>query len=533
MKGCFCNTFDLFFFIGGSMIKAGRTKISQLGRSMVEMLGVLMLMGFLSVGGVLVFRYVMTTYQAGEIQDETSRAKVLVSSRQVRSLTGLQKFVDKTPLKSYESTVEIQDVSDDVHTNRIYKVGLKNISPKLQQAIYARKDNFAKMDMLVVPDESVDTDTADSWKEAGMHTSVYNFFREKTGLLNEKSPSQELAIYFIRKVRVIGEGDVPVSGLSPAECPADMPYQDVLTDSCLRCNPEINAHWQDETQTCVICDEPKTVWDNVTQKCECPFGLYGDNCEPCDSPKEWRENACQCPIGKHEKDGDCVQCLNDTHCSGLTPVCNASNSCEECPSGTAWKDTSCQPLHTITLRNLNTTTTQNVIEGDDLEQPTATFSGFEFSHWAETPGGSAITFPITITGDKTLYAYYKEQTTPTETAETPLNRCGGSRLGSEHTYTSKTVTKDSEGGLLTYKFEVYLRSAWNNDGYNCSGKQGNFAWKLDGVVGSNTPTTSQCSWISVGTGNELYLYPNSDWSKYCDVVWRAKARTTPILTYPY
>ncbi|MBQ8558246.1 MAG: hypothetical protein IJ440_05595 [Alphaproteobacteria bacterium] len=319
-----------------------KQKTAETGRSMVEMLGVLMLMGFLSVGGVLTFRYVMTYYQAGEIQEAVTQAKVLVSTRQVRTLSRLQKFLNKTSLKAYETALEIQDIElNQYMPHRVYKVILKNISPKLQQAIYARKDNFAKMDIMVSPDESVEADQSlGSWIEAGMKEEIFDIFSQAGLITNQVS--QEIAISFVRKVRIAGVVDLPVSGLLPSECPADMPYYDSLTDTCLKCNPETNAHWQDETQSCVICNEPKTVWDNVTQNCECPLDLYGDNCEPCDLPKEWRENACQCPIGEYEKNDTCVECLENSHCTGLTPVCNSSNFCEACPSEFVWRENACQ-----------------------------------------------------------------------------------------------------------------------------------------------------------------------------------------------
>ena len=275
-------------------------KTSESGRSMVEMLGVLMLMGLLAVGGVLTFRYVMNHYQASEVQRTVSEAKVLMESRQVRSLARLQKFVDKTILKSHQAKVEIQDaVIDDYTSHRIYKIVLNDIADNLQQAIYARKDNFAKMDIMVSPDETVEADQSkDSWVEAGMNSGVFDIF-EQSGVTAVQSGGT-VAISFIRKVRVVNtEGSTPSAGLMPTECPADMPYNDVATGSCLRCNPEENAHWQESTQTCVFCVEPKVIWDDVTQNCECRFGFYGDSCEPCDSPKEWRENACQCPVGKH------------------------------------------------------------------------------------------------------------------------------------------------------------------------------------------------------------------------------------------
>ena len=329
-----------------------KQKNAETGRSMVEMLGVLMLMGFLSVGGILAFRYVMTTYQAGEIQDAAAQAKVLMTSRQVRTLDSLKKFLNKTALKTYEIQVEIQDVRNERYeyaSYRIHKIILKNMSSNLQQAIYARKDNFAKMDIMISPDEQIETDQSlGSWLYAGMKEDSYEVF-DDSGLTNP-SPSNEITISFIRKIRVKGEGNVPSSGLLPAECPADMPYYDDLTDSCLKCNPEENAHWQASTQSCVVCHEPQTVWDNVTQKCECPFGLYGNNCEPCDSPKEWRENACQCPlsapigfetetcncpINKDVINGVCQEvCPSNT---GLTGVRDLTTNICQCDTSAGYK----------------------------------------------------------------------------------------------------------------------------------------------------------------------------------------------------
>lgn len=143
-------------------------------------------------------------------------------------------------------------------------------------------------------------------------------------------------------------------------CPDDKPYFDAEQSTCLKCNPTSKeSQWNEETQTC-------------------------------------------------------VECMTHSHCPSATPVCNTANTCEACPEGTQWKDGACRPVYTITLRNMNQTTTKKVVEGDKFPQPTVTFDNWVFSHWTDTVDGSALTFPITITGDKTLYAYYNvPSSTPT------------------------------------------------------------------------------------------------------------------------
>ena len=62
---------------------------------------------------------------------------------------------------------------------------------------------------------------------------------------------------------------------------------------------------------------------------------FGDNCERCYPPKEWfdTENICRCPDYKpHWYNEDCVECVENTHCTLPMPVCNESHFCESCPS---------------------------------------------------------------------------------------------------------------------------------------------------------------------------------------------------------
>ncbi len=64
--------------------KKGRLKAdSESGRSMVEMLGVLAIMGVLAVGGVAGYRYAMDKYNANEILNEVRKRAVTVSQQRI------------------------------------------------------------------------------------------------------------------------------------------------------------------------------------------------------------------------------------------------------------------------------------------------------------------------------------------------------------------------------------------------------------------------------------------------------------------
>ncbi len=70
----------------------GSRKGDESGRSMVEMLGVLAIMGLLAIGGIMAYRYAVTKYQANETFNELRR-RVVIHSQQ--SITG-------TPLSQVE-----------------------------------------------------------------------------------------------------------------------------------------------------------------------------------------------------------------------------------------------------------------------------------------------------------------------------------------------------------------------------------------------------------------------------------------------
>ena len=51
-----------------------RNKLNEIGRSMVEIIGVLVIMGHLSIVGMVGYDYAYSAYQASQIQDAVSKA---------------------------------------------------------------------------------------------------------------------------------------------------------------------------------------------------------------------------------------------------------------------------------------------------------------------------------------------------------------------------------------------------------------------------------------------------------------------------
>ncbi|MGN0919393.1 MAG: Tfp pilus assembly protein FimT/FimU [Alphaproteobacteria bacterium] len=65
----------------GCWVSSGMTECGESGRSMVEMLGVLAVMGVLSVGGVAMYTTAMNKYRANELLNEASKRAVMVAGQ--------------------------------------------------------------------------------------------------------------------------------------------------------------------------------------------------------------------------------------------------------------------------------------------------------------------------------------------------------------------------------------------------------------------------------------------------------------------
>ena len=91
-------------------LSSKRDRVPASGRSMVEMLGVLAIVGVISIGGIAGYIYGMNRYRTNEILDGASKRAVLVASQLASEIDpNLTEFVDydETAGGSFSSDVEL------------------------------------------------------------------------------------------------------------------------------------------------------------------------------------------------------------------------------------------------------------------------------------------------------------------------------------------------------------------------------------------------------------------------------------------
>ncbi|MBQ6855253.1 MAG: hypothetical protein IJO11_07445 [Alphaproteobacteria bacterium] len=249
-------------------------KVNEIGRSMVEMLGVLAIIGILSITGVGTYQYALTAHQAGKVQDVLGKAKILAQtdSRTSHALE-VNRFI-KSALPEYSSDDKKSMVK---LVNGKYQVTTFKVVHKVCEKLLQKESIFNEMGISVL-------------------TKICGNQNSKVNMVFEFNATQtvETGTHF--------DGNNS-STVEPQSCPDKMVYRQK----------------NDGTYGCICRHEYE----------------FGDNCERCYPPKEWfdTENICRCPDYKpHWYNEDCVECVENTHCTLPMPVCNESHFCESCPS---------------------------------------------------------------------------------------------------------------------------------------------------------------------------------------------------------
>ncbi len=243
-----------------------KIKFNEIGRSMVEMLGVLAIIGVLSVGGVSTYQYALTAYQAGKVQDVLGKAKTLAQtdSRASHALE-VNRFI-KSALSEYtpddkKSMVKLVDGN--------YQVTAFKMTHKICEKLLQKESLLNEMGISIL--------TKTCGNPNNKTNMVFSF---------DTTPTFDAGSHF-------GGGSGGDSGTG-----------EIGTD-----NPN------SEPQTC----PDKMVWrqkEDGSYGCVCRHEYeFGDNCERCYPPKIWRVDieACTCdePNGFWEDAGTCVnRCLS-------------------------------------------------------------------------------------------------------------------------------------------------------------------------------------------------------------------------------
>ena len=263
---------------------------AQEGRSMVEMLGVLAVIGVISIGGIAGYRMAMNRYQANQIANEINLmrtdAKMKVA-RGVELLLGEPYDGEDGHLNfnaNYGVTVKFEEIGTDTpgETETGYSFTLSNIPEGVCKPLVTLLDNM--------------DDTA------ALEINGKDYETTENPCDNEEN---EVVVAFSTK-------DLGVSGGGNSDPEVTDPDQG---DEPQECDPE----------TC-----PGTCNDEGV--CECPEGshLKGDECVSCSGGKVWDGNDCSCPAGA-EKSEDGEECA----CSTEKPHWTGTE-CTACPEGSKW-----------------------------------------------------------------------------------------------------------------------------------------------------------------------------------------------------
>ncbi|MBQ6854508.1 MAG: hypothetical protein IJO11_03585, partial [Alphaproteobacteria bacterium] len=216
-----------------------QTKINELGRSMVEMLGVLAIVGVLSVAGVGTYQYASTAYQAGKVQDVLGKAKTLAQtdSRASHALE-VNRFI-KSALPEYtpddkKSMVKLVDGN--------YQVTAFKVAHKICEKLFQKESILNGMGISIL---------TRSCSNKNMKTNMVFVF-DAIPVVNSDS-------HFDNGNESVGAGREYVE---PQSCPDKMVWRQK----------------EDGTYGCICRHEYE----------------FGDNCERCYPPKEWFEDEVMC-----------------------------------------------------------------------------------------------------------------------------------------------------------------------------------------------------------------------------------------------
>lgn len=279
-------------------------KTVQSGRTMIEMLGVIAIIGLLSVGAFLGYRTALDSYRAVSIQDIILKGKMAVeTSKRSATASTLQHYVQKTSLVCAGNT-DCASMSEEVLGGRAYKSfniysnETKGVCEKLQ----SRSEIFNQEGIEIYP-AKCETNTVRMRFSFSFAPATY------TG--ND-------------------------SGIDPGDEALKSGYACEVNADCPTARPVC------KNSRCSVCTEPKSRYDADVDACVCPKGRYGNDCVPCNQPKEWDGTDCICPNGGHGT--YCSTCELPHVWNGNTCACpegTYGENCVYCQSPREWRNNQC------------------------------------------------------------------------------------------------------------------------------------------------------------------------------------------------
>lgn len=355
---------------------------SEKGRSMVEMLGVIGVIGMLTIGGVAGYQYAMGRYEAHQITDAMTKAKALTATKQIKTDADLILFVER-PLGSYQPRViegadpvqvDLDKVSERVANHVLntpnvpYQVRIQEDNPNGLSFIFDGINSLGNKNQCADRCGPGETTNSSSCKAGEVAKATNNTscgqpcyrcvgndcpsgtssFCPSTA---EKQPAGETA------------DGTPCYVCLTDDCPTG------LSKTCSAGQVAEEAGYTNKGNPCYLCKE-----DNCPtgQTLSCPAGQtaveagstpLGRPCYTCESDlcPSGTQKSCpdgqikteagstpsgtpcytcsSCPSDKpfyNPSSNSCVQCQSNSDCPSDKPICNSAGLCETCPGNQQW-----------------------------------------------------------------------------------------------------------------------------------------------------------------------------------------------------
>ena len=293
------------------------------GRSMVEMLGVLAIIGVLTVGGVAGYNFAMTRYRANEIIESVKQRATVGSGQYLQGMEAIN-------LSEFPSTIleyETEGFDEGLNGEKdLFSIDVKEVPQAVCQDILDRNwtwpagifvneraipcpEGNSKMTFVFAADlnERIDAEAYDPcWGKTCCRTTDPNTlaFEEGQNLSNkecQKTAANNLTCCTTANTRQCYFDQASIDRYGPHQ----NTIADCTNDGLHRCDGDLNC-------VCTTgCTNPDKVQNPNTCACACPTGVPNAN------------------------DNACVECLADTDCTG-GKVCNMADNTCKCPeTGTA------------------------------------------------------------------------------------------------------------------------------------------------------------------------------------------------------
>ena len=313
---------------------------AESGRTMTEMLGVLVIMGILSLGGIAGYRYGMNKHKANETIAELSLYAVDIATQMINN-EGADVQLSNLPLKThmgYPLSAYLGD-SEGYFELEVSEVPV-GVCEQILKSEWQVPESIIVNDSFVNETEDIidGTVSVDDACNQAENTMAFEFYKTLT-------PCEGDACGFGGST---SSEEPPLTDPMDEPCPGENEYRDLNTGECVEDSCPIGTFMIDQNGTCAPCpteDNPisDTFNSDVSDTCrKCPnaqegTSYYAPYCIYCPSPRIACGNSC-CNEGyfcdNPIYNPQCLPingCQTDEDCSADKPFCNATiGKCMEC-----------------------------------------------------------------------------------------------------------------------------------------------------------------------------------------------------------